>query len=84
MQYGASLSRELPWAVNLTVGYTGSKGRDMFLRGVANTFDNITRARQNPTAGQVDYKTSSCVDGLIINGNAHQWLRQCQLQRAAD
>ena len=27
--------------MNLTVGYTGSQGRDMFLRGVANTFDNV-------------------------------------------
>ncbi len=26
MQYGASVSRELPGAVNLTVGYTGSRG----------------------------------------------------------
>ena len=39
-------SQELPGAINLTVGYTGSKGRDMFLRGVANTFDNTTRLRQ--------------------------------------
>jgi hypothetical protein len=41
----------------------------MFLRGVANTFDSATRARQNPPVGQVDYKTSGCVDGLVINGN---------------
>jgi hypothetical protein len=40
----------------------------MFLRGVANTFD-AARARQNAAAGQVDYKTSGCVDGLVINGN---------------
>ena len=70
VQYGASISRELPGAINLTVGYTGSKGRDMFLRGVANTFDNATRVRPVPSVGQVDYKTSGCVDGLIINGNA--------------
>ena len=43
--YGASVSHELPGAMNLTVGYTGSRGKDMFLRGVANTFDNATRAR---------------------------------------
>ena len=49
MQYGASVSRELPGAVNLTVGYTGSRGKDMFLRGVANTLDFNTRARQQPT-----------------------------------
>jgi hypothetical protein len=70
IQYGASVSRELPGAINFTVGYTGSKGRDMFLRGVANTFDNATRIRQFPSVGQVDYKTSGCLDGLVINGNA--------------
>ncbi len=55
--------------MNLSVGYTGSKGRDMFLRGVANTFNNTTRVRLAPSVGQVDYKTSGCVDGLVINGN---------------
>ena len=62
IQYGASVSQELPYEINLTVGYTGSRGKDMFLRGVANTFD-ASRARQNPAAGQVDYKTSGCLDG---------------------
>jgi outer membrane receptor protein involved in Fe transport len=70
MQYGASMSRELPGEINLTVGYTGSRGKDMFLRGVANTLDPITRARLQPTYGQIDYKTSGCLDGLTINGNA--------------
>jgi Carboxypeptidase regulatory-like domain len=70
MQYGASMSRELPGAINLTVGYTGSRGKDMFLRGVANTLDFNTRARQQPTFGQIDYKTSGCVDGLVVNGQA--------------
>ena len=70
MQYGASLSQELPGAINLTVGYTGSKGRDMFLRGVANTLDPVTRTRPVPAVGQVDYKTSGCLDSLDINGNA--------------
>ena len=70
VQYGASVSRELPGAVNLTVGYTGSQGKDMFLRGVANTLDVNTRVRQTPSVGQVDYKTSGCLDGLVINGNA--------------
>ena len=68
MQYGASVSRELPGAVNLTIGYTGSRGKDMFLRGVANTFNDVTRVREVPSVGQVDYKTSGCVDGLVING----------------
>jgi len=69
VQYGVSVARELPGAMNLTVGYTGSRGRDMFLRGVANTFDNTTRVRPYPAVGQVDYKTSGCLDGLVINGN---------------
>jgi hypothetical protein len=69
MQYGASVSRELPGQVNLTVGYTGSQGKDMFLRGVANTLDPITRLRPQPSYGQIDYKTSGCLDSLVINGN---------------
>jgi hypothetical protein len=70
MQYGASVSRELPGDINLTVGYTGSQGKNMFLRGVGNTLDFTTRTRQMPTYGQVDYKTSGCLDGLTINGQA--------------
>jgi hypothetical protein len=69
MQYGGSVSRELPGAVNVTIGYTGSRGRDMFLRGVANTLDFDTRVRPQPTYGQIDYKTSGCLDGLVINGH---------------
>ena len=70
MQYGASVSRELRGDINLTVGYTGSQGKNMFLRGVGNTLDFATRTRQVPTYGQVDYKTSGCLDGLTINGQA--------------
>jgi Carboxypeptidase regulatory-like domain/TonB dependent receptor-like, beta-barrel len=68
VQYGASISRELPGAVNFTIGYTGSQGKDMFLRGVGNTLDFNTRTRLAPPVGQVDYKTSGCVDGLVISG----------------
>jgi hypothetical protein len=70
VQYGASVSRELPGAINLTVGYTGSRGKDMFLRGVSNTLDVNTRVRPDPAVGQVDYKTSGCLDGLVINGKS--------------
>jgi hypothetical protein len=70
LQYGGSVSREMPGAVNLTIGYTGSRGKDMFLRGVANTLSFATRVREAPSVGQVDYKTSACLDGLVINGNA--------------
>ncbi len=65
---GFSVSQELPYAVNLTVGYTGSRGKDMFLRGVANTFNDATRVRPDTQVGQVDYKTSGCVDGLVLAG----------------
>ncbi len=65
MQYGASVSRELPGNVNLTVGYTGSRGKDMFLRGVANIIDPVTRVRPVPSFGQIDYKTSGCLDETI-------------------
>jgi outer membrane receptor protein involved in Fe transport len=76
MQYGVSLSRELPGDINLTVGYTGSQGRDMFLRGVGNTLDPVTRARPVPSFGQIDYKTGGCLDGMTIasrpvNGCGH-------------
>jgi outer membrane receptor protein involved in Fe transport len=66
MQYGVSVQRELPGAVNLTVGYTGSQGKDMFLRGVGNILDPTTRVRPVPSYGQIDYKTAGCVDGLVI------------------
>ena len=66
VQYGISLQRELPAAFNLSVGYTGSQGKDMFLRGVGNVLDVTTRVRPVPSYGQVDYKTAGCVDGLVI------------------
>ena len=69
MQYGVSLSRELPGEINLTVGYTGSQGKDMFLRGVGNTLDFNTRARLVPSYGQIDYKTAGLRRRLTINGN---------------
>jgi hypothetical protein len=67
-QYGVSLQRELPGAVNLTVGYTGSQGRDMFLRGVGNVLDPVTRVRPVPNYGQIDFKTGGCVDDLALAG----------------
>ena len=66
MQYGISVSRELPGEINFTAGYTGSRGKDMFLRGVGNILDPVTRLRPVPEYGQIDYKTAGCVDGLTI------------------
>ena len=68
VQYGASLSRELPGSINLTVGYTGSQGKDMFLRGVGNVLDPVTRVRLVPNYGQIDFKTAGCVDDLELGG----------------
>lgn len=70
IQYSALLTKEWRGAWSTTVGYIGSQGRDLFLRGVANTLDPVTRRRDVPEYGQVDYKTSGCVTGVIINGNA--------------
>ena len=68
VQYGASLSRELPGDINLTVGYTGSQGKDMFLRGVGNVLDPVTRVRLVPNYGQIDFKTAGCVDDVKLGG----------------
>jgi hypothetical protein len=42
----------MPGEINATIGYTGSRGKDMFLRGVGNTLDPTTRTRRRrcPTA----------------------------------
>jgi hypothetical protein len=67
-QYGFSIERELPGEINLTVGYTGSQGRDMFLRGVGNVLDFTTRVRPVANFGQIDFKTAGCVDGVSLAG----------------
>jgi hypothetical protein len=69
--------------INLNVGYTGSRGKDMFLRGVGNILLPATRTRPAPSVGQVDYKTSGCLDGLVINRLSHQRMRARQLRCAA-
>jgi Carboxypeptidase regulatory-like domain/TonB dependent receptor len=66
MQYGVSVSHELPGAVNLTVGYTGSQGYDMFLRGIGNPLNPVTRVRPVPRYGQIDFKTAGCVDDIEL------------------
>ena len=68
MQYGFSVERELPGEINFTVGYTGSQGRDMFLRGVGNVLDPTTRVRLVPSYGQIDFKTAGCVDDVQLGG----------------
>ena len=68
VQYGVSVERELPGQINLSAGYTGSKGKDMFLRGVGNILDPTTRARLVPRYGQIDFKTAGCVDDIALGG----------------
>ena len=68
IQYGVSVQQELPGAINLSVGYTGSEGRDMFLRGVGNVLDPVTRVRPAPSYGQIDFKTGGCVDDIQLAG----------------
>lgn len=68
IQYGVSVQQELPGAINFSVGYTGSEGRDMFLRGVGNVLDPVTRVRPVPSYGQIDFKTGGCVDGISLAG----------------
>ncbi len=84
MQYGASVSQELPGDINLTVGYTGSKGYDMFLRGVGNVLDPVTRVRPVPSYGQIDFKTAACLDGVDLRHLPDGRLWPCELQRAAN
>jgi outer membrane receptor protein involved in Fe transport len=68
MQYGVSMERELPGEINFTVGYTGSQGGDMFLRGVGNVLDPVTRQRLVSNYGQIDFKTAGCVDDVQLGG----------------
>ena len=48
LQYSASIQQELPGRSVLTVGYVGSQGRNLFLRGITN---RITGVIMNPTTG---------------------------------
>ena len=84
MQYGASVSRELPGEINLTVGYTGSQGKDMFLRGVANTLDFNTRTRPAPLRRPGGLQDVGLRRRAGHQRQADQGLRLRHLRRAAD
>ncbi len=47
-QYSASIQQQLPSDTVLTVGYVGSQGRNLFLRGITN---RITGVVMDPTTG---------------------------------
>jgi hypothetical protein len=48
LQYSASIQQQLPSDTVLTVGYVGSQGRNLFLRGITN---RITGVVMNPATG---------------------------------
>ena len=82
MQYGVSMSRELPGAINVTVGYTGSQGKDMFLRGVGNTRDLVTGLRPVPCVRPDRLQDVRLPRRPGDRGQRHQRLRLCFLQRS--
>jgi hypothetical protein len=73
LQYSASIQQELPGKAVLTVGYVGSQGRNLFLRGITNRITNVI---MNPTtgAGVVIREFSQCAGGPcganVPNGTA--------------
>ena len=63
IQFGTSIQQELPKTIVVTVGYTGSLGRNLFQRSITNLISSVNPAtgavtRQNPNFGEIDYKTS--------------------------
>jgi hypothetical protein len=48
LEYSASVQQELPGKAVVTVGYVGSQGRNLFIRGIAN---RITQVIMNPANG---------------------------------
>ncbi len=83
LSYTASIQQRLPADTVLTIAYVGSQGRNLFLRGLANT---IVSVATNPTTGaaistrqfggrfaEIDYKTSG--------GNDHYNSLQTTLNR---
>ena len=63
-QYSASVQQQLPANAVLTVGYVGSQGRNLFLRGIAN---RITGFVMNPTTGAASaVREFSVVSGTTV------------------
>jgi hypothetical protein len=48
LQYSASVEEQLPGHTVLTIGYVGSQGRNLFVRGITNRIVNVL---MNPTTG---------------------------------
>jgi len=50
---------------------------------VANTLGFNTRTCQQPSYGQIDYKTSGCLDGLVVNNQANTTVQASAITRDA-
>lgn len=61
LQYSASIEQQLPGNAVLTVGYVGSQGRNLFVRGITN---RITGVVMNPTTGA----GSAVREFSVVNG----------------
>jgi hypothetical protein len=61
LQYSASIQQQLPSDTVLTVGYVGSQGRNLFLRGITN---RITGLVMNPATGA----GSAVREFSVVNG----------------
>src|SRR6202022_2434398 len=91
LQYTASVEQQLPSNTVLTVGYVGSLGRNLFVRGITN---RITGVVMNPTTGVgTAVREFSVVNGTTVTnqfaeidtktsgGNDHYNALQVQLNR---
>ncbi len=63
LQYGLSIQQALPAGFAGQIGYIGSQGRNLFQRSITNLISGVNPAtgavtRQNPSFGEIDYKTS--------------------------
>ena len=85
--FGFSIQQEVFKDTVFEAGYLGSKGTHLFTRSGINLVDPITKVRQFPALGQVDYKTSDSnstfnalqlqlrrnfVRGFLVSAN-YQW-----------
>ena len=61
LEYSASIEQQLPGNAALTVGYIGSQGRNLFLRGITN---RITGVVMNPATGA----GSAVREFSVVNG----------------
>ena len=66
--YTASFQQELPYKVALTVGYVGSQGRNLFLRGLSNTLrgGNATIADGSALPGTAGVINRTDATGRVI------------------